>query len=136
MLKNKINLPTIIIVGAIVGFATIMYKFNTGTVNDIFEHPTKGDIYVMRNFPEAEAGELLFRISTVSKDSITFQVPNSKLINGFDINKSESFVKINSNSIFSTDELSVSRKELVKMKENDGLTGNMEKKPLIYYVFR
>ena len=135
-MKKKVNLPVIIIVGVIVGFAIIMIRFNTGIANDIFEHPQKGDFYVVKNFPDATAGEFIFKISDVGKDSITFQISNSKLINGFQINQSESYVRTNSNSMFGEYEVSISHKDLKKMNDDGTFNGGMDAKPYIYHVFR
>jgi hypothetical protein len=126
---KKFILPALIL-----GFGTFMYKVNTGHENEIFDNPKPNDYYVMKNYPDKEAGELVFKVGEVRADSIVLFVPNQQFVGGFKVNKSES--KVRSSNMFGDETITISRNELKQLKENDGISGAATFKPMITHIFQ
>jgi len=104
-------------------FFGFMYYINTSDEKEKLSNPKIGDLYVFDKFLQKQGliGENVFKVSSISEDSISFFIPivNFPLAAGIDNDIIYRVRRLDENNeMFSAQEITLSKKDIIQFKEN------------------
>jgi hypothetical protein len=132
----KKNIGAIILFVVIAGIATCNYRLNSAHQQEIIDNPKPGDFFVFQDYPEKDF-EAIMKIKEVTESDITLFIPQSEIIGGFELNKSENVVRDadKEGQMYGTATLTLSKEEIKEMIENNTISGASNDKPRLEFAF-